>query len=180
MRTGPNPSGLCMCGCGEKTTLAGKTSAQSGAVQGTPTKYVFGHQRRLSPVEYLVDPASGCWLWQRSKDRHGYGQVRKDGRLVYAHRRAFERHVGPIPKGLYIDHLCRNPACVNPAHLEPVTHGENLRRGASAKLTHQRAREIRASAADAKTLAKRYGVTVDTVRAVIQGRSWPEDEAAAA
>ena len=51
------------------------------------------------------------------------------GKTVYAHRLVYEMTVGPIPKGLCIDHLCRNTVCCNPAHLEPVTNGENIRRG---------------------------------------------------
>lgn len=70
-----------------------------------------------------------CWLWQRYCDRNGYGQVGRDGRVVYAHRAAYEMFVGEIPPGLVIDHLCRNPSCVNPEHLEPVTNKENSRRG---------------------------------------------------
>jgi hypothetical protein len=58
----------------------------------------------------------------------GYGTLAVDGRTVYAHRLLYERHVGPIPAGLSPDHLCQNPACCNPDHLEPVTHAENLRR----------------------------------------------------
>jgi hypothetical protein len=72
--------------------------------------------------------AEGCWLWTASTTR-GYGTLTIDGRHTYAHRFSYELHVGPIPPGLDIDHLCRTPACVNPAHLEPVTHRENLRRG---------------------------------------------------
>lgn len=50
------------------------------------------------------------------------------GHHVQAYRFAYEHFVGPIPEGLELDHLCRNPGCVNPEHLEPVTHGENTRR----------------------------------------------------
>jgi HNH endonuclease len=52
--------------------------------------------------------------------------------MAYAHRVAYEMWFGPIPDGLVIDHLCRNRACVNPAHMEPVTHRENLLRGTGA------------------------------------------------
>jgi hypothetical protein len=77
---------------------------------------------------------SGCWIWEGAKNRTGYGQIAlgtKEGgdkRRVLAHRFAYEMLRGPIPEGLSLDHLCRTPACVNPAHLEPVTHAENMRR----------------------------------------------------
>jgi hypothetical protein len=67
-------------------------------------------------------------MWMGSQDGHGYGQVNVDGIPTKAHRVAFELHVGPIPDGLHIDHLCRVRLCVNPAHLEPVTAAENTRR----------------------------------------------------
>lgn len=73
---------------------------------------------------------SGCWEWTAAHHpKQGYGWFKTNGRMVVAHRFAYEALVGPIPEGLVIDHLCRNPRCVNPSHLEPVTTAENVRRG---------------------------------------------------
>jgi len=72
---------------------------------------------------------SGCWYWMASRDRGGYGYAAWGGRMRQAHRVTFELLVGLIPEGLQIDHLCRNPPCVNPDHLEPVTPRENTMRG---------------------------------------------------
>ena len=70
-----------------------------------------------------------CWRWQGWINK-GYGMASVPGRgNVGVHRLTYELLVGPIPFGLHLDHLCRNPSCVNPAHLEPVTAQENLRRG---------------------------------------------------
>lgn len=77
----------------------------------------------------VVD-AMGCWIWKKRLIR-GYGAVAADGRDQLAHRWTYEKLVGPIPTGLDLDHLCRQPACVNPAHLEPVTRAENNRRSQS-------------------------------------------------
>ena len=70
-----------------------------------------------------------CWPWRASIKDTGYGQFRYNGRARPAHRYSYELLIGPIPPGLVIDHLCRNRACVNPLHMEPVTNEENIRRG---------------------------------------------------
>lgn len=75
-----------------------------------------------------VDRDGACWLWNSVIKENGYGQFWVEGRYVQAHRFAYELARGPIPAGLSIDHLCRERACVNPSHLEPVTTRENLRR----------------------------------------------------
>lgn len=88
---------------------------------------------RIAPPFYLPDD-NGCWIWQRELDTKGYGMRRvppKHKKVQRAHRWVYEQHRGPISNGLELDHLCRVPACVNPDHLEPVTHRENVRRGSA-------------------------------------------------
>lgn len=90
-----------------------------------------------------TDPES-CWWWTGGKTKLGYGMIWDYDRKGHsmAHRVAWELHHGPIPDGLHIDHLCRHPSCVNPAHLEPVTRAENARRGLAPLLgfAHNRAK----------------------------------------
>jgi hypothetical protein len=79
----------------------------------------------------LIDPETGCWNWVGYKG-HGYGYMTRGGGKrgsMRVHRWSWEQVHGPIPEGLVPDHLCRNRACANPAHLELVTQGENILRG---------------------------------------------------
>lgn len=75
-----------------------------------------------------VAKTDDCWLWVGAKSSEGYGSFRLNDKAIGAHRVAYELLVGPIPHGLTIDHLCKVRHCVNPAHLEPVTMAENVRR----------------------------------------------------
>lgn len=90
-------------------------------------------KQRILPDEFWarVVPTGFCWEWRGTITHEGYGVVSVLGQQHKAHRRAYELLVGPIPEGLHIDHLCRNRACVNPDHLEPVTALVNARRGFS-------------------------------------------------
>ena len=75
----------------------------------------------------------GCWEPKQKPTPYGYVRIQdKRGpklKNIMAHRLIYEHFNGPIPDGLQIDHLCRNRACCNPAHLEPVTQQENIARG---------------------------------------------------
>jgi HNH endonuclease len=84
---------------------------------------------REQPEIRAVD-LGACVAWQGCRDRDGYGAKWVDGRRVFVHRWAYEQVHGPIPPGMTIDHLCRNPACYNASHLELVSRAENNRRAA--------------------------------------------------
>lgn len=75
-----------------------------------------------------VTPTGFCWEWNPAPEGE-YGRFWFNKRVTLAHRVAYQLLIGPIPEGLVIDHLCRNPRCVNPDHLEPVSMGENSLRG---------------------------------------------------
>lgn len=86
------------------------------------------------PVPDYAPELGPCWLWTGPCDGMGYGYISRGRRgegNVKAHRLAYELLVGPIADGLEPDHLCRVHACVNPRHVEPVTHAENMRRSLS-------------------------------------------------
>jgi hypothetical protein len=76
----------------------------------------------------VVDVATGCWNWIGALSAGKYGSIYYEGRMQKAHRVMWRVRRGEILVGMDLDHLCRNTRCVNPAHLEPVTRSENLRR----------------------------------------------------
>jgi hypothetical protein len=127
--------------------------------------------------KYWINPKTGCWQWLAGIDRYGYGIFTINTRNKKAHRVAYAIHRGPIPAGQVLDHLCRNRACVNPAHLEAVRHGDNIRRGRRAKLTWDQVREIRRLSEGGFSiddLATRFSVSYSAVQFILTNRSWIE------
>lgn len=128
---------------------------------------------------------SPCWLWVGARNGKGYGVkwvlARRGG--VHAHRVYFERVHGRVPEGMELDHLCRNRACVNPQHLEVVTHKENMRRGyavvarpapdgfPSALRTARVAAKLSQS-----DLAERLGCSQSVIALWERGRSTPRED----
>jgi hypothetical protein len=92
----------------------------------------------MTPSDMLLTRVlvqDGCWEWTGWHNTKGYARVQIDGDHQGVHRVIYELVIGPIPAGMTLDHLCRNTACVNPWHLEPVSLSENVRRQHAAR-TH--------------------------------------------
>ena len=87
---------------------------------------------RNGPVSKVRPDLGPCWQRLAGVFENQYGAFRwEEGKTGRAHRYSYELHIGPIPTGLVIDHLCKNTRCVNPGHMEPVTNGQNVLRGDS-------------------------------------------------
>lgn len=169
----PIPPGFCGCGCGETTSIAPYTHRRYGWVGGQPKRFIQHHGRSIAG--YLAEDRghdSPCWIWQGRLNRDGYG--------VYghrnAHRIAYESRVGPVAAGLEIDHLCRQRDCVNPDHLEPVTHTVNMRRASVTRLTFADAVLVRlmglTTTLNGPQIADMLGIDRTYAWNILRGHSW--------
>ena len=182
-RRHPNTAFLCACGCGRPTNLAPKTDPAKGWIAGKPMRFIRGHNMRSTPyppLPYVVDPATGCWVWQLKLGKGGYARISRDGRNQSASRLYYEAKYGPVPDGLVMDHRCPhgpNRACVNPDHLVPTTVTENSRYRQNTKIGMDQARAIRALAdrMSQNALAKWFGISPTHVAKIIKGYAWVDD-----
>lgn len=150
----------CNCGCGE---------------------YLIEEERFWQKVYKRT--GDECWNWKAGKDKDGYGRFTLMTRkIVRAHRYSYELKYGTIKEGLVIDHMCRNPSCVNPKHLRQVTNKINILIGMSnpaknSRKTHcLRGHELSGENLYVQTkTGKRYCKTCDSIRHGVHVE-WPKDE----
>lgn len=148
--------------------------------------------RRLANGLDAAEPGE-CWEWKRTHNGQGYGELRVAGRMVYAHRLAFELAGGTIPEGLHILHECDNPRCINPEHLTVGTRSKNMRdchaRGRS-KIPSPKmhgeangASKLKASDVSAirkmlgeglpqASIAQKFGVSQSNISRIKRGKGW--------
>jgi hypothetical protein len=130
-----------------------------------------------------VEKTDGCWLWQGSRDRKGYGRFRLKGKVVRTHRLAYALKYSSIPDGAYICHHCDTPACVHPEHLYAGNASTNLldalERGQidpAKALTREQVLEIRRRHAEEcitqTQLAEEYSVVQSTISFIVRRICW--------
>lgn len=121
-----------ICSCGKRITHKGLRCLSCAQRHRQAKNWETRFWAKVEP-----EPNSGCWLWIGKRDRNNYGRMSWPWKgQVLAHRVAYILASGPIPDGLELDHLCRLPPCVNPSHLQAVSHSVNMERGIWPRRTH--------------------------------------------
>lgn len=153
--------------------------------QQARNKGLLDSHRRITADDVLLDrieKTATCWVWTGQKNAAGYGTISIGGIARMAHRKVYERLVGPIPEGLNLLHSCDNPICVNPAHLRPGTQKENIQDAVDRrrlcwgekkkhhKLKSQDVVAIRADKRPNSHIAAQYGVSRKLISGIKNGK----------
>ena len=121
-----------------------------------------------------VQRKTDCWIWPYSLNGNGYGVIGKGKKVFDAHKFLFEIIVRLVPSNTELDHLCKTKMCVNPTHLQPVSHAENCRRGKQTKLTKQNVKWIRkmSGVMTQQKIADNFNVSRASIGYILQGKRW--------
>lgn len=167
-----------------KRVVSGVTTTRASARNSEMTSASLCYTSRVQGVlreritssdwsEMDLGHSTPCWIWNgRAKNRDGHCSVWIRGKEYSAHRRMYEQEVGSIPDGLELDHLCCQPSCIRPEHLEAVTHAVNSRRSSLAKITPEIAQAIRDCPLSCRKAAPLFGVSYSTIASVRRGHTW--------
>lgn len=135
--------------------------------------------RVLTDADYVVADTgydTPCWIWRHARgNAMGHGKVMFRKKKTWAHRVMWMQHNGPVPDGLELDHLCRVPPCINPDHIEAVTHAENLLRGDGTKVTQEiydQILSLRATGLSHRRISEQVAVSKSTVGDIVAGKRW--------
>ena len=124
-------TGLCQCGCGERTKVSSQNNSWKNHVSGCPVRFVHGHSNRKYHIDRLFEygfrSPSGCLLWPGSSNPNIYGSVKKNGTPLRVPRIAYELTFGAIPFGMFVLHKCDTPQCYEPSHLFLGTASDNAK-----------------------------------------------------
>ena len=146
--------------------------------------------KELIKTHCLIN-SNGCWEWQRSRHRQGYGSIRDKGKYILAHRLSWMVIKGNIPSGLNVCHACDNPPCCNPEHLflgsqkDNVTDaivkgrykGRKLGKRRSV-LTYSQVQEIRKlhiEGMERKEIREKFNVSQTCIAKILTGKSWQKN-----
>ena len=126
---------------------------------------------------YKINEVTGCWEWLGSINEKGYAKLKVDSVVATAHVWFWEHFNGPVPKGLELHHMCNVRHCVNPEHLKPVTHTENIRQSRRSKYSIETARLIRQDRDDGMTYAQlsaKHKIPINSLHSIIHSVTWKE------
>ncbi len=172
---------LCVCNCGQLVKIK-LMAFETGRTKSCGC-WRTSIDRKLQNFQTCFTKSQGCWIWLGHIHPSGYG---KHGNRL-AHRLSYELYVEPIPDGKYILHSCDNKLCVNPSHLRPGCHQENMKdmtqrnrqakgeKSGQAKLTQKCVKEIRIRYKNGETIAalsKKFGVTGTAIRYILDRKNW--------
>ena len=121
-----------------------------------------------------VQRKTDCWIWPFGVNGNGYGALGVKGKTMDAHNYIYQILIGLLPHSCELDHICKNKLCVNPTHLEPVSHAENCRRGSQTKLTKENVKEIRKLSCKMShgSIAEKFNVSRQSISMILQGKRW--------